>query len=206
MSARERVSGWLGVGFTLLLLPARLAEELIHAAAALPFADTVFVRLDPRGDTAETVVQWRDETPSWAITAAAVAPEVLAALAGVAVLAWWVVGPGAWLPDSTTDWVLLWILGTQYLAVAMPEQRQAGGTDRGQLTSPHPALTAFAVGTMVAVLVVAEMIAQLPADPPSLLVGPTLDVSGVALAGVAAALLAIGVAWSVWEVRRHDGP
>lgn len=124
MSARERVSGWLGVVFTLLLLPARLTEELIHATAALPFADTVFVRLNPRGGVAETVVQYREETPAWAATAAAVAPEAVAALAGVAVLAWWVIGPGGWVPGSTTDWVLLWILGTQYLAVAMPEQRR----------------------------------------------------------------------------------
>jgi len=126
MSARERVSGWVGVVFTLLLLPAQAIEESIHAVAALPFAEAVIVRFNPRGGVAETVVQWRESAPSWAKTAAVVAPETVAALAGLAVLAWWVAGPGSWVPDSTTDWVLLWVLGAQYLAVAMPEQREGG--------------------------------------------------------------------------------
>lgn len=113
--------------WTVLLLPARLLEESIHAVAAAPFAEQVLVRLTPRAGGPKTVVHYAAETPQWAKRLAHVAPELVAAAAAVATIAWWVLGGGiAWWPDSGLDWVLLWWVGVQYLAIAMPEQ---GGVD-----------------------------------------------------------------------------
>lgn len=127
MSARSSAVAAYAWVWTVLLLPARVIEESIHALAALPFAEQVLVRLTPRGGGVETVVHYVDETPSWAIRVAHVAPEVLAAAAALATIAWWILGSGiAWWPDSGLDWVLLWWVGIQYLAIAMPEQGGVG--------------------------------------------------------------------------------
>jgi hypothetical protein len=116
------MSMWFAMLWTLLLLPARLIEEGLHAAAAIPWAESVSVRLEPRGGTAETAVQYREGTPSWAIWISHVAPALVASVAGVATLAWWAAGGSVPWPRSTLDWVLLWLIGVQYLAIAMPEQ------------------------------------------------------------------------------------
>lgn len=121
MSARARTDHLVSVLFALLFLPARVVEEGIHAVAALPFAEEVIVRVNPGEDIAETVVQYREGTPQWAVTLAHVAPELAAATAGIATIAWWVAGGAVWWPATTLDWLLLWVLGAQYLAVAAPE-------------------------------------------------------------------------------------
>jgi len=122
VSIRGRGATAYGVLWTVLLLPARLIEEGLHLLAALPFAEAVSVRLEPGVGTAETRVQYREGTPRWAVWIAHVAPEVVAAISGVAVIAWWVAGnPLPW-PTTMLDWVLLWLLGVQFLAIAMPEQ------------------------------------------------------------------------------------
>jgi len=115
-----------GLG-VVIALPARIAEELTHAAAALPFAEALFIDLNPWGDGPETRVQFRDETPRWAMVLAHVAPELIAAVTGAVVLAWWLAGPGvAWWPESTLDWALLYFVGVQYLAIWAPEQGAVG--------------------------------------------------------------------------------
>jgi hypothetical protein len=129
MSARRRLWTAWGIVSTLVMLPTMLLEEFLHALAALPFAEEVSVHVDPRGSTAKTRVQYAPGTPSWAVTFAHVAPEVVAAVAGVAVIAWWTVGGTVPIPQSTTDWVLLLVLGMQYLWLLLPEQRAAGGGD-----------------------------------------------------------------------------
>lgn len=126
MSTAGRLWTAWGVVSTLVMLPTMLVEEFIHAIAALPFAEEVSVHVDPRGSTAKTVVQFGDETPPWAMSAVAIAPEVVAAVAGVAVIAWWTVGGVVPVPESTTDWVLLFVLGVQYLWLLLPEQRARG--------------------------------------------------------------------------------
>jgi hypothetical protein len=108
--------------WTILLLPARIVEEGVHALAALPWAEEVSVRLDPGAGAAETRVQYRQGTPRWAVRVAHAAPEVVAALAGLATIAWWLAGNALPWPTTLLDWILLWLLGVQYLAVAMPEQ------------------------------------------------------------------------------------
>lgn len=125
MSVRRRSNVAINVLLTLLLLPARAFEESIHALAALPHAEWVSVRVEPGAGTAETVVQFRDGTPQWAISLAHVAPEVVATLAGLATIAWWTIGGAVWWPATTVDWLLLYFFGVQYLAVALPEEGAA---------------------------------------------------------------------------------
>lgn len=122
MSVRRRADTAFAVVWTLLLLPARIIEEGLHALAALPWAEAVSVRLEPGVGAAETRVQYREGTPRWAVWLAHVAPEAVAALAGLATIAWWLTGGALPWPSTLVDWILLWLLGVQYLAIAMPEQ------------------------------------------------------------------------------------
>jgi hypothetical protein len=124
---RARLSAVWAVATNLLLLPSRLVEESIHAAAAIPWADEIVVRLDPRADDAETLIRYRDGTPRWAVSVAHVAPELVGWCSGVTVIAWWTIGGPVWLPATTLDWVLLWALGAQWLGLALPEQGAVGG-------------------------------------------------------------------------------
>lgn len=117
------VNQWVTLACSLFALPARVIEESIHTLVAMPFAEVVTVRFDPRGGTAETVVQFREETPRWAVTLAYLAPEALAALAAFALVAWWLVGGTVWWPQSLLDWVLLAVVGAQYLAIALPSAK-----------------------------------------------------------------------------------
>lgn len=128
MTVRDRADAVLMVLLALLWLPARIIEEGIHTLAALPFADAISVQLRPRDGTAKTVVEFRATAPDWAITAAYVAPEVVAGLSGVAVITWWALGGAVWLPSTTVDWILLSILGAQYLAIALPSAADADQT------------------------------------------------------------------------------
>jgi len=124
VSVRRRAWTLWGIVSTLVMLPTMLVEEAIHALAALPFADEVSVHINPRSSTAKTVVRYAEGTPRWAVVAAQVAPEVLAGVAGVAVIAWWTVGGALPVPSSTVDWCLLLFLGVQYLWLILPEQRR----------------------------------------------------------------------------------
>lgn len=129
---RRRARATMMVMLSVLWLPARVVEEGLHALAALPWARVVSVRLNPRGGTAETVVEYHEDTPEWAIRLAYVAPEAVAALAGVAVIIWWLAGGVVWWPRSTLDWLLLSLLGAQYLAVALPSAKDADQTPAGE--------------------------------------------------------------------------
>lgn len=131
MTRRERLNHWVTVALTIVMLPGRIVEEGIHTLAALPFAERIAVQLDPSRGTAETVVQYRDGTPAWAITAAYLAPEVLAVAAAVAVVGYWLVGGAVWWPASTLDWVLCSVLGAQYLAIALPSAEDADRSAEG---------------------------------------------------------------------------
>lgn len=122
MSIRRRGATAYAVVWTILLLPARVVEEGLHALAALPWAEAVSIRLEPGAGTAETAVQYREGTPRWAVWLGHVAPEAVAALAGVATIAWWLAGNALPWPTTLLDWLLLWLLGVQYLAIAIPEQ------------------------------------------------------------------------------------
>lgn len=120
-----RADAVLTIVLSLLWLPGRVVEESIHAIAAMAFAEVVSVRFEPRVGTAKTLVQYADGTPRWAVGLAYLAPQLVAAIAGAAVIAWWVVGGPIWYPATTLDWILLSILGAQYLAIALPSAEDA---------------------------------------------------------------------------------
>jgi len=129
MSARGRADAVVSVVLSLLFLPGRLVEEGIHALVSLACGARVAVEIDPVEGSAVTRAQFRDGTPGWAIGAAHLAPEAVAAVAGVAVIGWWLVSGAGWWPTTVLDWVLLCLLGAQYLAIAIPSSsdRDWGG-------------------------------------------------------------------------------
>lgn len=128
---RARVSVVTAILFNLLLLPSRVFEEGMHAVAALPFAEQVVVRLNPREDVAETLVEYRKETPNWAKQLAHIAPELTASVAAFTVIGFWFVNGATWWPASTLDWLLLWFLGAQFLGLVLPEEGGAPGGENG---------------------------------------------------------------------------
>lgn len=66
-------------------------------------------------------------------------------------------------------------------------------------------LNALIIVLVVATSLVADLTIGLPTRPPNVVHGPPLPLPGVATLTVAGAvLLLIAVAWSYWEVRRHD--
>lgn len=126
MSARTRADRALTAIVGLLRLPGAVVEETLHALASWPWADRIAVEFEPGEGTARTRVEWGETTPRWAVVLAHLAPEVAASVTAVAVIAYWVVVGPLWWPASTLDWVLLWLLGTQYLAIAIPSRSDAG--------------------------------------------------------------------------------
>lgn len=113
---------------SVLFLPGRIFEEGLHTLAALPWADVVQIELDPSAGTAHTRVDYREGTPRWAIKVAYIIPEVVGWTAGIAVIGYWLVGGDIWLPATNLDWVLLSLLGAQWLAVALPSAQDANQT------------------------------------------------------------------------------
>lgn len=131
MSTRSRADAALTVLLSLLFLPGRIIEEGIHAIVSLAAGARVAVEVDPVDGSAVTRAQFRDGTPQWVVTLAHLAPELAAGAAGVAVVAWWLLGNAVWWPATVTDWVLLCLLGAQYLAIAIPSAADADyGGDR----------------------------------------------------------------------------
>lgn len=120
MSVRQRADTLLTLLLSILWLPARVVEEGLHAVAALPWAAQVYVRLDPKGGEAETVIEYEAETPDWAIRLGYRLPELVALISGIAVLIWWAVSGVSWAPQTTLDFALLAIFGAQWLAIALP--------------------------------------------------------------------------------------
>ncbi len=122
MSARDRADAALTTLLSLVFLPGRLIEEGVHALVSLACGARVAVEIDPVEGSAVTRAEFREHTPQWAIAAAHLAPEAVAAVAGVVVIGWWVVAGPVWLPATMLDWVLLSLLGAQYLAIAIPSR------------------------------------------------------------------------------------
>lgn len=134
MSVKQRADAAVTVCLSLLFLPGRLVEEGIHALVSLAFGARVAVEIDPVNGSAVTRSEFREGTPGWAIVLAHLAPEALAAVAGVAVIAWWLLGNAVWWPVTVFDWVLLCLLGAQFLAIAIPSgaDMNFGGDGRAE--------------------------------------------------------------------------
>lgn len=120
MNRLARADRTLSIALSILFLPGAVVEETLHALGAIPFADSVAVEFRPGAGKWTTRVHWRDDAPAWAIRLAHLLPELLASAAGLAVIGWWAVGGAVWLPSTTTDWVLLSLLGAQFLALVIP--------------------------------------------------------------------------------------
>ena len=89
----------------LVALPATLAHELLHAAAALPWAERVQVDIQPRAGAAEARVRWAGDVSQAVVAFSALAP----ALAGLLALwaALWSGVLGVLPPGSTSEFALL---------------------------------------------------------------------------------------------------
>jgi hypothetical protein len=113
----------------LVALPATLAHELLHAAAALPWAKRVQVDIRPRAGAAHARVRWADEVSQPVVAFSALAP----AIAGVLALwaAVWSGVFGALPPGSTADFALLAVVGG-YAALTFGVSRQDIAEARGE--------------------------------------------------------------------------
>jgi hypothetical protein len=128
MSLRSRADVAVAILLTLLFLPGRIVEEGLHTLASLPFAEAIRVEIDPRAGTAHTKVAFREGTPAWAIRFAYALPEIAAGIAAAVVIGYWALGGAIWLPSTTLDFVLLGLVGAQYLAIALPSAADADQT------------------------------------------------------------------------------
>lgn len=139
MSARDTASRVGMLLLSLVLLPGRIVEEGLHAIGSWPWARWIRVDIDPEAGSASTRVAFRDSTPDWAITLAYALPEIVGWSAGVLVLGWWVLVGPVWWPATTLDWVLLSLLGAQWLAVALPSaaDRDRTATDTAARGGPQ---------------------------------------------------------------------
>jgi len=93
--------------FGLATFPARLAHELTHVIAGLPWAERWQVRINEHG--ADARIQWREGTPGWAVALHALAPLIIGCV--VAGLALGQLATGRPLPQ-TIEAALWWTLGT----------------------------------------------------------------------------------------------
>jgi len=104
---------------TLALLPSKLAEEAVHAVAALPWAARMGILVEPRSGVASVQIEWLDEPPRWGLIMTHLAPAILGSAIGVGVLAWWAL-EGFVMPATWTDWALLSVVATWWALFTVP--------------------------------------------------------------------------------------
>jgi hypothetical protein len=115
----------------LLVLPARLAHELLHAAVALPWARRVQLDILPQRGDAVARVAWRGDPSRLVVALSALAP-LLAGLIAAGAAAGMLLS-GAALPTTVTETALLAIAAAYIALVAQPSAAdidQARGGDR----------------------------------------------------------------------------
>jgi hypothetical protein len=120
------------IALSLLWLPARLVEEGLHVLGAWPWASELSVHIEPDSGTAYSRVRFRDSTPRWAIQFAYALPELLAMIAAGGLVIVWVTSGPVWWPSTNSEWLLLAVVGAQYLAIALPSARDMDQTAEGQ--------------------------------------------------------------------------
>jgi len=104
---------------TLALLPSKIAEEAVHAAAALPWAARMGVLVEPRTGRAAVDIEWLGQPPTWALLITHFAPAILGSAIGVVVLAWWAT-EGFVLPEVWSEWALLSVVTTWWALFTWP--------------------------------------------------------------------------------------
>lgn len=118
----------------LVTLPAALAHETVHATLARPWTDSdgpeaippSSVIVDPVSGRAGAAVEWREDTPRWAMRVADLGPLILGTAMGISALLVWlltgdVISTGAlWLDVVLAVW---WVVFTMDSAAdrAVPE-------------------------------------------------------------------------------------
>lgn len=113
----------------LVALPATLAHELLHATAALPWAERVQVDIRPRDGAAHARVRWADGVSQVVVAFSALAPAIAGVLALWAAL--WSGVFGALPPGSTSDFALLAVV-SGYAALTFGVSRQDLREARGE--------------------------------------------------------------------------
>jgi hypothetical protein len=108
-----------------IFLPSKVAEEVIHGAAALPWAEQIHIYIDGDGDAGCDVVV--DDPPSWALTMIGYAPlaiGVWSALLGIGAIV-----NGSIRPTGLTEWGLATIIAIQWgrMVLASAKDRDGGG-------------------------------------------------------------------------------
>jgi len=111
------------IALSLLWLPARVVEESIHVLGAWPWASELSVHIEPDSGEAYSRVRFRESTPRWAIKMSYNLPELLAMVAAAGLVVVWLTSGPVWWPSTNSEWVLLAVVGAQYLAIALPSSR-----------------------------------------------------------------------------------
>jgi hypothetical protein len=116
----------------LLVLPARLAHELLHAITALPWARRVQLDILPQRGDAVARVAWRGD-PHQAIVALSALAPLLAGLVAAGAAVGVLVTGGVTAPGTVTDLALLAIAAVYIALIAQPSaadiQQARGGSD-----------------------------------------------------------------------------
>jgi hypothetical protein len=106
----------------LLVLPARLVHELLHAVAALPWARRIQLDILPQRGDAVARVAWRGEPPHAVVALSALAPLLAGLIAAGAAVGLLV--SGAVSAPSTVRELALLAIGAAYVGlVAQPSAR-----------------------------------------------------------------------------------
>jgi hypothetical protein len=110
---------------SLIWLPSKLAEELVHGVAALPWAKQIHIYIDESGEAGCDVVV--DDPPSWALSMIGYAPlaiGVWSALLGLGAIV-----TGEIRPTGVTEWGVATVLALQWgrMVLASARDRDGGG-------------------------------------------------------------------------------
>lgn len=129
MSTRTHATRLAWRVLVLLILPARLAHELLHAVAALPWARRIQLDILPRRGDAHARVAWSGDPHQAVVALSALAPLLAGCIAAGAALGMLLAGVS---PDGVTETALLAIAATYIALIAQPSRadlRQARGGD-----------------------------------------------------------------------------
>jgi hypothetical protein len=102
----------------LVTLPPAIAHELAHVLVVLPWAAQVGVVFDMTRADAEVRVNYRENTPRWAVTAAHYAPLVSGLVIGVLAVVWLLSASLA--PATAQEWLWWAVLGVWWAIYTLP--------------------------------------------------------------------------------------
>lgn len=101
-----------------ITLPPAIAHELAHLLVVLPWAAQVGVVFDVQTANAEVRVNYRENVPQWAVTAAHYAPVVSGV--GIGVLAVWWLTTNSLAPTTAQQWLWWAVLAVWWGIYTLP--------------------------------------------------------------------------------------